>query len=492
MNITDTYNQTAKRWPNKCAVQDAKGSISYQAWGQRVAQIAAWLLAQKQTTRPHRIGLYLQSSSFFLQCFAAIARIGWTAVPFDPRLGASELRAKMKLANVQLMIVEPEWQERCPRSEMMTISTDTLSAACAQMKTRAAAVPAMQLPFFLGFTSGSTGRPKGFIRDQASWINSFTCNARDLNWCAQETILIAGSLLGTHFLYAAISGLYFGATVILLDSFSPKRCWEMIESKAPTQVIVVPTMLESLLSSDASSMKHFHWLCSGAKCPDVTKRRIKAAFPASRFDEYYGASELSFVALCREEEHAPGESVGRPFHAVSIKVEREDGTPAHLGEAGLVFVKSPFVCAHYLTESGTMTLCRSGAWTTVGDIGYLNEKGYLFILGRKNGMINYGGLNIFPEEIERVLQEMAAIDQLAVVGVPDQHWGQIAAAFIQVRPGYTLDKKMLRTYCFKKLTAYKVPRLWYLLKRMPYTATGKIDRQQLKRCYREAGSWKKL
>lgn len=538
MNITETYERTAEKWPEKCAVQDRGGSITYGEWAECVARTARWLLKRGQRRYPHRVGLYLRNHHFFLQCFAAAARAGWTAVPFDPRWGSEELEEKIRLSGVQLIVAEPDWADRRAfdairvatadrvRSEINRIGTEeartaidetALTTGATRMPDdRVTAIPADgevsatdNLPFFFGFTSGSTGRPKGFVRNQNSWVSSFACNVRDLTWSAQDRILVAGSLFNTHFLYAAVCGLYLGATVILLHSFSPKRCLQAMRAGAPTQVIVVPTMLESLLSAaprftavlshklptmsaSVSWDKPFHWVSSGAKCSASTKRQVRAAFPAGRFDEFYGASELSFVSLCRQEENAPDDSVGRPFSSVSIKVRRKDGTWADPGEEGEIFVKSPLICSHYLSEKGAVSLPHTGEWVTVGDIGYLDNRGYLFIRGRKNGMVNYGGLNLFPEEIERVLQRMAEIEQVAVVGLPDRHWGQIPAAFIQTRSRQTLDKKRLRTYCQNALTAYKIPQVWYVVRQMPLTAGGKIDKRRLMRRIGEAGQWKRL
>ncbi|RYL90906.1 acyl-CoA synthetase [Sporolactobacillus sp. THM7-4] len=492
MNITATYRKTAEKWPDKLAICDKEGEQTYREWLNGVSRAARWLLTCKQVSN-HRVGLYLRNTRFFLRYFAAAAKAGWTAVPLDPRWDASELDAKVRLSGLKLIVAESDWLKKCSFPSVRVVPADiadgeerwNLPSSSIDRRTDSQ-------PFYFGFTSGSTGRPKGFVRSHASWVHSFSCNVHDLGWTANDRILIAGSLFNTHFLYAAISGLYIGATIILLPSFSATGCLHLIQSAAPTQVAVVPTMLESLIASGGTGNGSFHWVCTGAKCAISTRQKIAKCFPNSLFDEFYGASELSFVSLCRQEENAPAGSVGRPFFNVSIAIRREDGFWAEPGQTGEIYVKSPLIISYYVTEQGRQDLRRYGEWVTVGDIGYLDTSGFLYIKGRKNGMINYGGLNIFPEEIERILQGCPKVEHAVVIGLPDQHWGEIAAAFVQVRKGENLDKKTLQHYCITRLTAYKVPRAWFFINNMPFTAGGKIDRRKLRNRVREAISWKKL
>lgn len=491
MNITETYEKTAEKWPDKCAVHDRKGDLVYREWLEAVLKTARWLSARRHADN-HRVGLYLRNNRFFLQCFAAAARLGWTAVPLDARWGGSELESKVRLSGLKIIIAEPDWTEKCAFSSVRVVSADTLQSEIAE--TESWEEPGngfTDSPFYFGFTSGSTGHPKGFVRTQASWVNSFACNVLDLKWTPHDRILVAGSLFNTHFLYAAISGLYIGATVILLPHFSPECILLAIKNFASSQVAVVPTMLEALIADRLSWDGTFHWISSGAKCAAATKRDIARLFPNSLLDEYYGASELSFVSLSRQEEGAPADSVGRPFFNVSVAIRTEDGSWAEPGRTGEIFVRSPLVFSNYVTEKGTRFLSHAGEWVTVGDIGYLDAEGYLFIKGRKNGMINYGGLNIFPEEIERALHDHPGVAHAAVIGLPNRYWGEVAAVFVQVNRS-EVNKKMLVHYCLERLTAYKIPRVWFLLEKMPYTAGAKIDKRRLKEKYKEAVLWKKL
>lgn len=491
MNMTEHYAEIAGQRPEKPAIHDKLGPITYLQWQTAVSKTSRWLL-KRRSKCDRRVGLFLRNHRYFLQLFTAAANIGWTAVPLDPRWNESEIRQRVHLAELSLIIAESDWAEKCAAHGVKVVALDQ---ALAEIGVQATGVEspadAEDLPFYFGFTSGSTGLPKGFVRTQASWLQSFACNKYDLKWTGKDVILICGSLFNTHFLYAAVSGLYLGATVILLPSFSAELCLRWLEAFSCSQVAVVPTMLETIIAEGLKSTAPFHWFCSGAKCAVSTKKKIQLLFPNSLLDEYYGASELSFVALNRQEEPVPAGSAGRPFFNVSVKIRKQDGTWAENGEEGDIFVKSPLLFSHYITKSGIADVPRIGEWATVGDIGYLDRHGYLYIQGRKNGMINYGGLNIFPEEIERVLQSHPDIEHSAVAGLPNHHWGQLATAFIQLKKNKEADIRTLRSFCRGRLSGYKVPRAWFFLEKMPYTAGGKIDKRLLKEEFQEAVRWKK-
>lgn len=489
MNITETYKSSAEKWPEKTAICDRNGRLTYREWEAAVSHAAGWLLVCGDTDN-HRVGLLLGNNQFCLIMFVAAAKIGWTAVPLDPRWARSELEAKVRLAGLKLIVTEPEWTDKCRFPSVHIVTAAEIRETSPHSATGYESEEDV-LPFFFGFTSGSSGEPKGFERSQDSWVHSFDCNRRDLRWTSDERILVAGSLFNTHFLYAAVCGLYLGASVILLPAFSADICLRLMEKFLPSQIVVVPTMLESLIAEKRSWAGHFHWVCSGAKCAAATKMKIASLFPNSLLDEFYGASELSFVTLCRQEENAPADSVGRPFFNVSVAIRGEKNFWIQDNHPGEIYVRSPLIFDHYVTASGNTELPQIEGRITVGDIGSLDSDGYLYIIGRKNGMINFGGLNIFPEEIENVLKNCSGVEHAAVLGLPDAHWGEVVAAFIQMKKKVHADKKVLRHECLRYLTPYKVPRLWFFPEEMPYTAGGKVDKRLLGRRYKEATNWRK-
>jgi len=194
--------------------------------------------------------------------------------------------------------------------------------------------------------------------------------------------------------------------------------------------------------------------------------------------ELYGASELSFVTVMTEKDEAakPG-SVGRACQGVEIEIRDSHGGQQASGEIGKIFVRSLMLFDGYLLESGELVrIVDDRGFITVDDMGYVDEDGYLYIAGREKNMILYGGLNVYPEEIERVLSRCPGVEEAAVVGQPDAHWGEIAVAVIKGSAA-RLD---LQRACRKELASFKVPRRWVYVQDMPHTTSGKIARAQMK------------
>lgn len=170
-------------------------------------------------------------------------------------------------------------------------------------------------------------------------------------------------------------------------------------------------------------------------------------------------------------------SAGRPFHNVQIEIRSAAGERCQPGETGKIFVKSPMRFSGYVNGSAP----DESGWMTVDDMGCVDDEGFLYISGRENGMIVYGGLNIFPEEVERVLLSCPEVKNAAVVGIPDEYWGEIAVAVIQ---GNTNARK-LKAWCKQTLASYKIPKKWVFAESLPETSSGKIARSRVKKWLEE-------
>ncbi|WP_417894461.1 acyl-CoA synthetase [Bacillus safensis] len=471
--------------PDQIAIIDEQESITYQDWYERVQRSAQWL--QGTVHQQKRIAFLLSNGASFLQIFAGAAYAGWTAVPLDPRWSHEECVEKLLLSEADLAIIEDrlikrfeqgsvdmpllslsEWKER------MSLLTDSPYNSCDTEKDPV---------FYMGFTSGSTGSPKAFIRRQQSWIESFQMTAASFGITHQDHALILGTLLSSHFLYGAISTLYFGGTVTLLEKFVPVKAKKALETGDITVMYTVPTMTETLLQIDAFREDNpLLVMSSGADWSISSKEQLVTNYPHVTFFDFYGTSELSFVSyLSSNDFMQKPSSVGRPFFSIQVEVRRPDQSVCQPNETGRIYVKSPMTFSGYLHEQKPPE-----EWLTVYDMGWLDEDGYLYMSGRENGMIVYGGLNIFPEEIERVLNEQPGVKRSIVVGVPDPYWGEIPVAILEQVP----QIKAVRQAVKEKLAAYKVPKKWLVIDQMIETSGGKIARASIKKWAEEQLSCK--
>jgi long-chain acyl-CoA synthetase len=468
--ITDTY---VHHPPDKIAVQTLHEKITYKDWQARVARTANWL-DSLELTDTKIVGVLLPNGIPFLQMFTGASAAGWTTVLFDSKWTETELQKRILLSSPSIFITSRAlfpivkhlhsriiiWEECGNEIEKNTVDrTFEIDG---------------KIPFYMGFTSGTTGEPKAFIRSHDSWLSSFDCTRYDFHISDNDQVLIPGALIHSHFLYGVMSTLYVGGTITLLEKFSPRLVLDFLTAEPITVMYLVPTMISTLAKENRRIEKPIKILSSGAKWEEHSKKQIHSLFPHLNMYEFYGASELSFVSVLRDEEgRLKPQSVGKPCHNVEIQIRKGNAQHALPYEPGKIFVRSNMIFSGYLESK---TVMDENDWMTVDDIGYLDEDGFLYISGREKNMILYGGINIFPEEVEKVIAEHPEVEEVAVVGIQDPHWGELVCAVIKGKP----EKIELQRLCKSRLSSYKVPRKWVFIDEMPHTTSGKIARAQLK------------
>jgi long-chain acyl-CoA synthetase len=484
MNITSPYSNHAKNTPDKLAIQTINERLSYLEWHELVDKTANWFLSLHGTNKT--IGIYMPNGLPFLQLFTGASAAGCVAVPFDIKWKGTELQKRVHLSSPTMLITTEElYQKLHPIYPIVMLWEDCLKEIN-EINFRQRVKIEGDLPFYMGFTSGSTGDPKAFIRSHTSWVESFQCNLADLHMYKNDHVLIPGALIHSHFLYGAISTLFLGGTVYVLEKFSSSQTLSFIHTYPISVIYLVPTMVEALLKLDDTIEKHVKIISSGAKWEENSKQRIPKTFPSLSMYELFGASELSFITVLSDQQHKlkPG-SVGKPCLNVDIQIRHSNKKIASPNEVGKIYVRSNMKFIGYLSADHRTidSIEDENGWITVHDMGYLDEEGYLYISGRENNMILYGGINIFPEEIEAVLSSHPKVEMVAVVGVTDSYWGQIVTAVVKG----CATKNELRSLCKLKLASYKIPRKWFFIEEMPLTTSGKIARAQVREMIEREG-----
>ncbi|MCY9090715.1 acyl-CoA synthetase [Bacillus mojavensis] len=475
MTITHTYRSFADKNPSRIAIQTESEHITYRDWNRLVTQTANWLRTQPNV--PKRVAILLPNSLAFLQLFAGAAAAGCTAVPIDTRWSAAECGERLALSGADFVVASSLFKYKLTDCLTPVVWLEDCMAHIAEASADPAPAVDPELPFYMGFTSGSTGKPKAFTRSHRSWVESFQCTETDFSVSSNDKVLIPGTLMSSHFLFGAVSTLYLGGTVCLLKKFIPAQTKEWFTQKSISVLYTVPTMTDALANIHAFPDSSVTIISSGADWPAASKEKLAAKWPHLKLYDFYGTSELSFVAyLSPEDSKRKPHSAGRPFHNVRIEIRSAAGDLCQPGEIGKIFVKSPMKFSGYVNSRTS----DQSEWMTVDDMGYVDEEGFLYIAGRENGMIVYGGLNIFPEEVERVLLSCPEVEKAAVAGIPDEYWGEIAAAVIC---GNT-DAKKLKAWCRHKLASYKIPKKWVFTDCIPETNSGKIARSSVKKWLR--------
>ncbi len=342
------------------------------------------------------------------------------------------------------------------------------------------------------YTSGTTGRPKGAELTAANLVDTTRSFVPVLNLTGDDRF---GTGLPLFHVYGQAvvmnTALVTGATLSLLTPFEPRKMLEMLRSDRLTSMAGVPTMWNAMLhASEGYGPEDFTELrlatSGGASLPVEVIRAFAAKFDCVLL-EGYGLTESTGAATFNDlNRPQKAGTVGPALPGTSIEVRDSEGVPLAPGEVGEVFLKGPTIMKGYRNRPEATAADLQDGWLKTGDLGNLDEDGYLSIVDRAKDLIIRGGYNVYPREVEEVLYEHPDIVEVAVVGVPDDHFGEIVAAVVTLADGSGLDGDTLRAWAKTQLSAYKVPTVYRFVDSLPKGATGKIlkraiDRDELRR-----------
>ncbi|WP_377864842.1 acyl-CoA synthetase [Bacillus sp. R86525] len=476
MGITKEYKKYASLQPNKVAIKENDRVLTYKDWYESVCKVANWL--KESESQNKTIAILLENSMEFLQLFAGAAMAGWVCVPLDIKWKRDELKDRLVISKPDVIVAEQYRLNDISCEEGRIIEIEEWKEMIENYLPTYHSVENVQdAPFYMGFTSGSTGKAKAFLRAQQSWVHSFDCNVHDFHMKKEDSILIAGTLVHSLFLYGAISALFLGQTVHLTRKFVPVQVLSSIKIENISVMYTVPTMLESLYKENKVIESEMKIISSGAKWEAEAKEKMKNILPYAKRYEFYGASELSFVtALVDEESDRRPNSVGKPCHNVQVRICNDAGEEVQTGEIGTVYVKSDQFFMGYISDGDIYPQLTKDGWMTVQDVGYQDGEGFIYIVGREKNMILFGGINIYPEEIESLLYTHPAVEEIVVVGIKDSYWGERPVAIVKG----SATKQQLKSFCLQRLSSFKIPKEWHFVDEIPYTNSGKIARIEAK------------
>ncbi|WP_209123497.1 AMP-binding protein [Alkalihalobacillus sp. BA299] len=484
MVIGQTIQEIAHTYSSKTAIVCGDEQITYQHLHENVRRIQQQLVTTIGDPHQKKIAFLLENDVRFLSLFLAISEMGAIAIPLDPKWSSHDLQHIVTDCAPDLLITA----HQIDTTEVLTLSLDQLlqqPRTAFRIKTRSE----YDL-FYIGYTSGTTGKPKGYLRTHSSWIHSFSGSELVFKIKEEDIIFAPGPLVHSHFLYAAVHALYIGATLYITKKFNAEMVFRTLSTSPITILYLVPTMFSALYNVYEKKEQPINTvkkvISSGAKWQAPLKKKARLVLPYAEVFEFYGASELSFVSVLDDQGNIENpESVGSPFPGVEVSIRRPDGTEVDRGQIGKLFVKSKLTFSGYLNNPLATSEVFHGDWATVGDLAYIDANGYITLVGREKNMIISGGLNIYPEEVEKVLSTLPEIDEVVVIGLDDPYWGEKVVAAIKWRLNQQLTDQQLKEYCRQKLASYKCPQLFIKLDAFPYTTSRKIARNEVMKLLQE-------
>jgi len=483
--------------PDRVAVVDGDRTVTFGALDRRSNQLASAMLARG--VRPgERVAVLSNNRYEFFEIAAAMAKAGIPTVPLNTRNNVTDnayvlahsgargiILADALAANVDglldgLPLVLSFDGEVGERYETFLESGRPVDPA----------VPVDERdPFCVTYTSGTTGRPKGVLLHHRGRVLTILGVGLEYGLGpGRRTIAVAPMYHGAGFAFAYAAP-WLGGSCAVLRSWDPEALLAMMERTRAESVFLVPTHAaqirrfceEPAARYDLSALRTLYF--NAAALPVALKEWVVAAFPGVDVHELYGSTECSVVTNLRPEfALAKAGSVGHPWFMNEVRLKDGDGNEVGPGEPGELFARSPMLLGGYLDdEAATQAGYDADGFFSVGDIAVRDEEGFISIVDRKTDMIIAGGVNIFPREIEEVIARHAPVDEVAVVGVPDEVYGERVAAFVVARPGRTVDVADLEAHVRAHVARYKVPREWHVVEALPRNPSGKI----LKRAVRD-------
>ncbi|MFQ6396205.1 acyl-CoA synthetase [Nocardia sp. KC 131] len=503
-NFASVLDRNAHRYADKIALSEGDRELTYAELGARVNTLSA-ALRDLGISSGDIVAVLLYNRVEFIETMLAASRIGAAILPLNYRLSPAEWQYILEHSNAVAILTEAEFaagiDELAPTLPKVRHKV-TLDAAgdpswleynallrrhCGLTTPLVDVEPdALQR---LMYTSGTTSRPKGVMITHQNVIWKNLAHILEFSLTAEDHTLVCGPLYHVGGMdLPGLATFHAGGRLSLIRRFDAAAVVDAIEKLRPTNVWLAPSMMNALLQlpdildRDTSSIRFITG--GGEKMPIPLLDRIAGAFPDAWFADAYGLTETVSGDTINDADHMRSKvgSVGRAVAHVRIAIFDEHDGPVPAGMLGEIVIRGPKVMTGYWRdERATRDALRNG-WFHTGDLGRLDEDGYLYIEDRKKDMIVSGGENIATPEVERVLYENPDVVEAAVVGMPHARWGEVPMAFVVLRAGSALDAEGLKDFCRTRLAKYKVPAAIECVESLPRTPSGKV----LKRILRES------
>lgn len=444
--------------------------------------------------RGDRIALLMANGHAYIESYVALPAAGFVIVPINTRLADPEIEYILRDAGVSALITDrpPSAIEkavgrviRVPDDyESLIASTEPLSDLADLHHVSESDLAG------LFYTGGTTGPSKGVMLTHRNLLANMWNTINCCEMRADDRYLVMSPMFHAAGTYAVLASLALGATQVTVPAFDPERVLDVIESEGITTTLAVPTMMVALCEAqsrrprDTSTLR---LLTHGASPVAVeTVRRFHELFPGTAMIHLYGATELSplTTALANEQDELGGpreRSCGQPVLGCRVAVVNSEGDHLPAGESGEVVVRGDNVMAGYWNKPDETAAVLRDGWYHTGDVGWIDDEGFLFLVDRAKDMIVTGGENVYSTEVEQALMTHPAVLECAVYGIPDPKWGEAVAATVVPREGQSPTADDLMAHCRELIAGFKVPRrIEVSADPLPKSAAGKILKREIR------------
>lgn len=500
--VGQLFDESIARCPEREAIVYNNWRITYAELGHLINQ-ASHYLRSLGVKKGDKVAVIARNCPESIIADMAIVRLGAVCVKFNWRLAPCEMEYLLDLNDVKIAFLRAEradWSQELAKHYgdkchfiHLDGETDRHSALYSLLEGQPDDPIEVEVNpddvVYHMHTSGTTGRPKCVVYSTAGVLNEYESMLQSLHFVDGQRYQFISQLF-----HSAGAGAYLtlavGGTVVLMDHFEVKEYVESLVRERIQVIGVIPLILKGILDEadrknyDLSSLEAINYSTCPIS-PDLLKRALSKLH--CKFYQSYGMTEMaSVVTVLEPEDHlADGgaylTSVGRPIPGASIKIVNDDETECGVGEVGEILARGNGMMVEYLGQPELTAEVLKDNWYHTKDMGYIDEKGFLYLRGRKDSLIISGGENIYPEEVSNVILKMPEVSEVAVYGVPDEKWGERVKASVVLMPGAKITVDELRAFCRERMPAFRVPKEIEFLPELPKNPSGKVLVNELKK-----------
>jgi acyl-CoA synthetase (AMP-forming)/AMP-acid ligase II len=516
MNTTDFLNIANAICPDRDCIVFEGGRWTYAQVNERVNRLAN-ALAQWGIGKGDRIGILHVNCNQHIETYFAVAKLGAIFVPLNFRAKSDELAYMVANAEAKALFVGSRYLDivntMLPQlpTVKQCILVDSKDKNKIYYEDLLGSASSDELVSEIGdeditilmYTAGTTGRPKGVPLKHSAFASYVLDNVDPASPDIEERNLLTVPLYHVAGIQAMLAAIYGGRTLVLMRQFEVKEWLETIQREKATRAMLVPTMLKRVIDApdynqyDLSSLKIITY--GAAAMPFEVINKAIQVMPWVRFINAFGQTETaSTITTLGPEDHIIEgteeerekklkrltSSIGKPLPDVEVKIVDEEGKPLAPLEVGEILARGPRIMTGYWRdEQKTSQVITQDGWLRTGDMGWIDEEGYIYLAGRGDDMIIRGGENISPEEVESVLHSHPKVEEASVIGVTDPEWGQEPRAVVVLKKGETATSEEIIEYCRSRLAGFKRPRSVVFLDALPRNPMGKVLRKKLREDY---------
>jgi len=487
--MPEWLRQRALLSPHRLAISFGAQRWTFAELDRRVDAVSRWLAAAG--LRPgDRLALLAKNGADFVQVAHAVPRLRAVLVPLNVRLTASELAWQVQDCGAAFLAYDPpnaakavDLAEVLPGLRLLSIAEATQRPRRRKDAGPGPGLISLSAVHTIIYTSGTMGRPKGAMLTFGNHFWSAVGSALNLGLHGDDCWLACFPIFHVSGLAILLRGVIYGIPVVLHEEFDPAAANKSIDEEGVTIVSVVANMLQRMLEMRGDRPYPPTLRCvllGGGPVPrSLLEECARRGIPVV---QTYGLTETAsqVATLAPEDALRKLGSAGKPLFPMEVRIAGEDGSFIPHGELGEIVVRGPTVTPGYFNRrEETERVLRDG-WLHTGDIGYLDEMGFLYVLDRRDDLIISGGENVYPVEVEEALRSHLDVLDAGATGLPDERWGQVVVATISLRDGATVGQEDLLQFCRERLASYKVPKRLRFAEALPRNAAGKLLRHTLR------------